>query len=95
MRATAVVPGPDDAAVWTIELSSGDGDGLVGEPFTPLAGTNDVELHRDVLVPGELFPMTSHGTPALVLVTAGGSSSRPRARGRRWRPAPQRRSTAT
>ena len=69
--ATAVVPGPDDAAVWTIELSSGDGDGLVGEPFTPLAGANDVELHRDVLVPGELFPMTSRGTPALVLVTAG------------------------
>ncbi len=69
--ATAVVPGPDDAAVWTIELSSGDGDGLVGEPFAPLAGANDVELHRDVLAPGELFPMTSHGTPALVLVTAG------------------------
>ena len=93
--ATAAVPGPDDAAIWTIELSSGAGDGLVGEPFAPLAGANDVELHRDVLAPGELFPMTSHGTPALVLVTAGAVRSRPRARARRCRPAPPARSAAT
>jgi hypothetical protein len=69
--ATATASGPDTPVVWTIELLGGADDGLVGEPFAPTAGANDVELHRDVLAPGELLPMTTHGVPALVLVTAG------------------------
>ena len=67
----------DPSVVWLFELTSPDvpppaGRVLFTSPTVDYpAGTYDTELHRGILLPGEVSEIPAHTGPAFVMVTAG------------------------
>jgi hypothetical protein len=77
---TPVASGVDPSVAWVVELMPQAAAAAQGAGTTLLAsdsiteypnGTYDIELHRSVLMPGEVSELPTHTGPALVMISAG------------------------